>query len=131
MPFIRYEIGDLGIQQKIQCACNNPAPILTDLKGRIDSFIMRPDGRIVYDAILAYSLKKGVKAFQAIQNSPKDLTINLIPEGEFEKQKALKYEKKMRKFLGREIKIRFEEVSEIPKDKSGKLRYFISNIKNE
>ena len=128
IPFIRYEIGDYGILKKINCLCKNPAPVLVELAGRIDNFILIPDGGKVYDAILAYCLKENVYAFRGLQRRRDEIIIEIVPEGKLEEKNIAKYEKKLRKHLGNKIKIEFIEVKNIPKDKNGKLRYFISEI---
>ena len=74
-PLIRYQLGDIGVISKNKCTCGLTLPIIEMVMGRIDNYILTPSGHKVYDAVLAYTLKKGITAFKAIQT--KDDTIKI------------------------------------------------------
>jgi len=128
MPFIRYKIGDKGRLLGMRCRCNRPFEAIEVHEGRIDDYIVCPDGKLVYDAILAYTLKKFALQFKAYQENYNLLRIYLVPinceDGIVEK----KIEKSLRKYLGREMFIDIVRVDDLPYDASGKFRYFISKI---
>ena len=125
LPFIRYKVGDIGRIKNVGCACGRQMPILELKRGRIDSYIKLPDGKLVYDAILAYSLKNYAIAFRGYQKELEKITIELVPNGELSEEKRKYVEKRLRKYLGNTIKIEFIVKGHIRKEKSGKLRYFI------
>ena len=124
IPFIRYETGDVGKITEDSCRCGCSMPILDLKKGRIDSYIKLPDGKKVYDAILAYVLKDFANSFRAYQNNVNLLNIEIVPKIDVCIGWKKKADKSLRKHLGDKIMIEFIIKNEITREKSGKLRYF-------
>ena len=56
MPFIRYEIGDLGTPSDERCSCGRNLPIMKSLKGRIFDFITTPDGKYIPGEYFHYTI---------------------------------------------------------------------------
>ena len=128
IPFIRYKTGDRGRIGVTRCACGRPYPAIEVCEGRIDDYIKCPDGRIVYDAILAYILKDHARQFRAYQESLTDLLIYIIPKKHFTRAAQEVAKEMFRNHLGPNMHVEFKVVSDIPEDPSGKFRYFISRI---
>lgn len=128
VPFIRYKIGDRGIYYSNKCKCGLKYPIFNVLHGRIDDFIITPDGRKVYDAILAYTFKKGIISFKAIQKDIKTLYIYLIPDKNYNKELEQEYINTFKKLISSQMEFIIHCVNEITPEPSGKLRYFRSEI---
>jgi len=127
-PLIRYKIGDMGAISGNSCNCRINFPVISSLAGRDSTFIVTPDGRYINDAILEYTFAHGIKQFRAVQNNKDTLNIKIVRRPELTDQVMEEYKRKLIKYLGSSIRIRYEFVSEIEPEKSGKLRYFISNI---
>jgi phenylacetate-CoA ligase len=127
-PFIRYKIGDRGVRCSAPCPCGLPYPVIKVLSGRIDDYILTPDGRKVYDAILAYTLKKGVKKFKAIQREVRSLEIMIVADDELDDEMISQYTAKLKLGISSDMDFIFKKVAAIPQEKSGKLRYFQSEI---
>lgn len=127
-PFIRYKIGDRGVRCSAPCPCGLPYPVIKVLSGRIDDYILTPDGRKVYDAILAYTLKKGIKKFKAVQREVRSLEIMIVADDELNDEMISKYITKLKQSVSVDMDFVFKKVSTIPQERSGKLRYFRSEI---
>lgn len=128
-PFVRYKIGDRGILLSEKCKCGLPYPIFKILSGRIDDFIVTPEGKKIYDAILAYTLKKSVISFKAVQKNIKSLDIFIVPDKDYNEKLEDKYLRQFCDSISTEMEFRFHYVDEIKPERSGKLRYFRSEIK--
>jgi phenylacetate-CoA ligase len=128
-PFIRYRLGDRGILLTQECTCGLKFPLIRIKEGRIDDYIITPDGRKIYDAVLAYTFKKGIDSFQAIQRTIDNLDIYISKNNEFNCKLERNYLQSLQNKLGEKMNITFIYVDEIAKEKSGKLRYFKSEIK--
>lgn len=128
LPFIRYKIGDIGRLKDGSCECHRPYQLLEVREGRIDDYIICPDGRKVYDAILAYTLKKYVTQFKAFQDTSNCIKILIIPNQNFDGQSESKIRKVLQKYLGGDMLIDIIRVASIPCEASGKFKYFVSNI---
>jgi phenylacetate-CoA ligase len=128
-PLIRYKLGDLGTISYDLCPCDIGFPILNNLIGREGSFIITSDNRYVYSTVLAYTFKEGIKQFQGIQDKKDELLIKIVNNGNLTDAMLKHYREKLSKILGKSMKIIFDFVPYIELEKSGKLRYFISNVK--
>lgn len=125
IPFIRYINGDIGRLVNEVCSCGRCYPILEIRQGRIDDYIICPNGAIVYDAILAYTLKGHVDQFKAYQKAPGSLYIEYLNTQIFSLQKEKMLRKKLQVYLGSDMDILFNKVEDIAPDRSGKMRYFV------
>lgn len=131
IPFIRYRTGDLGRPLFLKkCSCGRTLPLMEIIEGRVDDFIIRPDGEKVYDAILAYVLKKSVRQFRATQEALTELVIEIVPDSGYSDRLESEYGTRLQQYLGPDIHVNFRKVERIEPDRSGKLRYFISKIHN-
>lgn len=125
IPFVRYKNGDIGKMLSNKCKCNRPYEIMEIREGRMDDYIKCPDGRLVYDAILAYSLKEYATQFKAYQEKLDHLKILIIPNKDYNEESGLSIKKTLKKYLGNDVKVELNLVEKLPVDQSGKFRYFI------
>jgi phenylacetate-CoA ligase len=127
-PLIRFKIGDRGCISKNTCNCGINFPIISSLAGRDSTFIITPEGKYINDAILEYTFAQGIQRFRAVQNSKDTLDIKIVKTKDLSERVMDEYKKKLVKSLSDSMHIKYEFVPEIKPEKSGKLRYFISNI---
>jgi len=132
MPFIRYEIGDLGVPSDEICSCGRGLPLLQSIKGRILDCIITPEGKYLtgefFPAIFADYDIKGIKEFQIIQKRKDKLSIKLVKGNDFSDEDFSLYLNIIRKQVGEEMKIDIEFVKSIPLTRSGKHRPTISEV---
>jgi phenylacetate-coenzyme A ligase PaaK-like adenylate-forming protein len=129
MPLVRYDIGDVGSASKAQCACGITLPLMAIVEGRKEDFIRTESGTLVHAAYLCYTLKDdAVREFKMYQTSRGSLQVQIVKSPRFgdDTQRAL--EARLRTALGDRIAISFEYLESIPREPSGKLRYFVSEI---
>jgi len=129
MPLIRYRVGDVGISVKGQCRCGRALPLMKLVQAKEIDMIHTPDGRVVsselFDYINLALIDRGleaVKSFQVVQTGSQEFFVQI--EGWASEQVTRYWEQRMREAIGETISVRFEYVSRIPPDPSGKLRYF-------
>lgn len=130
-PFIRYRLGDRGRLTGETCPCGRTLPVFEVLSGRKDDYIVTPEGKRVYDAILAYTLKKGVAQFKAVQDRLDHICIFVRSDGQLTLELQSQYVEQLQKAISQNIVIEIFIVEEIERSKSGKMRYFRSDINKE
>lgn len=128
LPFLRYRNGDTGRILPNDCKCNRPYETIEIFEGRIDSYIRCPNGRMVYDALLAYTFKDYVEQFKAFQYESNSLEIYVIPKISLTKQVVNKIANNLKEYLGPEMNVEIIIVDKIDSEKSGKHKYFVSYI---
>lgn len=79
MPFIRYEIGDLGRASDKTCPCGRGLPMMEVVEGRTTDSITAPDGKLIHGEFFTHLFYRieGVKKFQVVQESLADLVIKI------------------------------------------------------
>lgn len=122
MPFIRYEIGDLGILGPENCNCGNILPTLKKITGRMSDSFLKEDGTVVnggYFAVQFY-FKDWVKSYQVIQEDYNFIKILVVLNSELNFSEKMEIENKFKKVMGQDCHIKWEIVDEIPTTNNGK-----------
>ncbi len=134
MPFIRYDIGDLGMFVSANCSCGLQTKKIVII-GRTCDFIYLPSGRKipVSDFFKPLSVIGIVKAFQLVQPTINELTIKLLMNGNpNDNMKTLGLVKENLSCLlnvsaENNFKLRINSVSQIPLLPNGKRKLLVSN----
>lgn len=133
MPFIRYEVGDLGVTAAGDepCPCGRSTPRLETILGRSWDTIVTPSGRMVCGGFFEdYVLDSDcIEQFQVVQESLHHLRIDLVPRPGADIE-ALQsgWRDWIHETCDRDLSITFNECDRIDTGQSGKLRTAISEI---
>jgi len=129
MPLIRYDIGDIGRYTEKECTCGVSLPLMDIVEGRKEDFIRLKDGRMIHAAYLCYTLKDdSVHEFKMYQKSLDRLLVQIVKSPGFGPRSEALLRKKLKSALSAEVDMDFVYVDTIPRDPSGKLRYFVSEV---
>jgi phenylacetate-CoA ligase len=132
MPFIRYEIGDLGVPSDENCPCGRKLPIMKSVKGRILDTIITPEGKMIdgmfFPAIFADYHIKGIEEYQIIQKRKDKLLIKLVKGKYYNDSDLDLYLYIIKKNVGDQMNIEVQFVNKIEPTVSGKHRPVISEI---
>ena len=129
MPMIRYDIGDMGSPSDRTCDCGVTLPLMEIMEGRKEDFIRTKEGKKVHAAYLCYTLKDdAVHEFKMYQTAIDAVRVQIVKSPSFSGNSEKRLENNLRTALGNEMKITFEYPDTIPREKSGKLRYFVSEL---
>ncbi len=123
-PYIRYRPGDRGILRNSGCACGWQSTYIEELTGRVEDYLVTALGRKVRRIGRLTKGVKGIIAMQIVQDVPGEIHVRLIPKDDFQPVFMDKMRQNCREFLG-EMTITWEEVSELERAPSGKVRYLI------
>lgn len=132
-PFIRYEIGDLGImEEEKQCDCGMYLPKFRSIQGRIadvvtlkDRILTAPNFTIILSDI------RGIKAFQIQQNSIDTIDIIIVPDKNYSEELSLYVKTAVETMVEGSAKVNIKIVDSIEVPESGKRRYIISNVSKD
>lgn len=129
-PFIRYATGDIGIKSTENCGCGMTTPFLTKITGRIEDYILTKDGRKItrLSSIMKFAI--GIKESQIIQVSRDEITINIIPEENFEKSSMDNVLKALIETVG-DMEISWRIVNRLERTSNGKVKFMIRKFDKE
>lgn len=129
MPFIRYRTGDVAtLLKRATCACGRSRPLLAGIDGRIEDYVVTPDGRQIgrMDHVFKDALE--IKEAQIHQPSRERLVVKIVPRPGYNPLAEQRLEREFRLRVGDDIKIEYELVESIPRLPNGKFRAVVSTV---
>jgi len=128
MPLIRYKVGDTLAIMEGDCRCGRQSPIIGEIHGRTDDIILTPDGRPVGRLDPVFKGGLGIKEAQIIQTRRDEILFRIVKDEGYSSNDLEFLTLQLRKRIGNTMRIKFEFVPEIKRDKNGKFRSVISLI---
>jgi phenylacetate-CoA ligase len=129
---INYDIKDsVKISKKQNCPCDKGGMILDYVHGRIEDYILTPEGRFVGRLDHLFKDAKYVKNAQIVQNDLYTIIVRIEKENGYSKKIEQAILKEARIRLGKTIDIQFQYVKEMYREPSGKLKFVVQNINLE
>lgn len=128
MPLIRYRIGDVGTRLSRPCPCGRSGDVFQDVDGRLEDYVVTPDGRWIGRLDHIFKDQRSVAEAQILQESSEEIVLKLVPVGSFGGAEERLLMKEIRSRLGDEIGVRIDLVDEIPREANGKFRAVKSKV---
>jgi len=133
MPFIRYEIGDLGISGEGECQCGRGLPRIQALKGRTHNLLRTPSGKIIpgdaFDLIF-WHYADVVRQFQVRQTRLDEMVVRLVLAKEIRASDLEAIEQTIKDIVGPGVAIRLNPCDKIEVSASGKLDLTIFDVES-
>jgi phenylacetate-CoA ligase len=129
-PFVRYVVGDSVVwEENATCACGRKSKIIKSIEGRIDDFVLTPEGRKIMRFDYIFKDTFTIKEAQIIQNEHGKIIIRIVKRPEFDSRTELQIKKDISTWISKTLKVEFEYVNEIERSKNGKFRAVLSKLK--
>lgn len=136
-PFIRYRTTD-SASIPIFWACEkcgrNYYPVFAKVEGRIEDFIVTPEGAQISPAIITHPFKDltTIKDTQVVQKDANLVMIRAVPKEAVDSE-AMRCELKqlcqdLRAVIGESVQVRWEIAEEIERSSSGKFKWIVSEV---
>jgi len=133
-PLIRYRIGDSMIfddPNKV-CACGFNTPLIKSIEGRTVDFLYSTKGgkiSVVNVSNVFKNMPNLIVKAQLIQDSLTHILVKIVVDGKFtDKYRRMLIDEIKYKF-GSDMKVDFEVVNDIPREKSGKYKLIVNKVK--
>jgi phenylacetate-CoA ligase len=135
MPFIRYEVGDMGTISEDECNCGINLPLLSTIEGRRDDLIYLPNGGIISPrafsvAVFNFKDYDYIDYFNIVQKKIDLIELKIkLKEGIDEKKFSDGLYNQLIQTIGlsRDI-MNIEIIDEVEKTKTGKIGLVTSEI---
>jgi phenylacetate-CoA ligase len=128
MPFIRYNIEDVGIPTDDMCSCGRGLPLINRILGRTVDLLISSEGTLVPSEIIAqfmlFKNPKWTQQIQAVQPSRHELLIRIVRSDDQSEDLKLIREMIQESLGNMQVKTEFVDAIEAPP--SGKHRFVIS-----
>ncbi len=124
MPFIRYEIGDIGtVAGDEKCPCGRTLPLLGELDGRIWEWVVTAAGLRVPAIILQRAMRFHMDLlweYQFRQDRVEELEVVVVPIGDHGEDLQEELSRHLEAVLGGGMTVRVTPVARILREPSGK-----------
>lgn len=135
-PFIRYDTGDCVTVSTRQCACGRPFPLVEKILGRVCEGIVMADGGIIPGITLGTQMAqmgytfRSIARVQFVQKSLHHLHLRYaVKEDPTWQQSELEsIHTAIDALMNQPMQWSFEQVPDIPRERSGKIRLCVSEI---
>jgi phenylacetate-CoA ligase len=128
MALLRYRIGDVGTRSKHPCTCGRPGEVFLDVDGRIEDYVVTPDGRWIGRLDHIFKEQLDVAEAQILQDTAEAIEVRLVPRSTFGARAEEALLKEIRARLGDDIRIDLRRVEAIPRESNGKFRAVKSTV---
>ena len=130
MPLIRYRTGDRSAFQTSRCDCGRSLTTLKQVQTKCEDVLTTADGRYVLPSVLTLPFKpiKGIEKSQIVQEEPGVIVVSIVANTSFDSGQKRLLTAGLLERLGEGTSLRLQEVSDIPKESSGKFRWVVSRV---
>jgi phenylacetate-CoA ligase len=132
MPLIRYRGGDMSSWHGEDCRCGIGFPLMNPVRGRTYDMITLKNGKKIYGHMFSrvlFGYVQEIRQFQVYQHTLRRIKISIVP-GNMHNPERTKSEilRRFKQYTGEQIDYSYDLVSNIAREKSGKLRYVKSDV---
>jgi phenylacetate-CoA ligase len=138
MPFVRYDVGDVGVPSEETCSCGISFPLMKMLEGRRDSILVLPNNRFLSPrsftiAMNTFELVEHVDRFRLSQKRKDFLEIqiqlkdNLVDEKTLE-TRLIAHLLRVLRLHAKDITIQVKFVESFASEKTGKFTIVTSDL---
>jgi phenylacetate-CoA ligase len=136
IPLIRYQNGDMIVKNKeLFCECGRHPGLasLARIVGRSTDVLLRADGQTTHWTTMYYAIKDAfvpgmILEHQARQKAIDRIVIQVVKGPKYSERAMERFLARMRGVLGENMRLELDFVDHIPREASGKHRYFVSDI---
>jgi phenylacetate-CoA ligase len=130
MPLLRYDTRDLAAwSEEPDCPCGSNFPVIDRIEGRIEDVFLTPSGRLVGRLDAAFKHSPHIRMAQIIQETVGRVRVLTVrDDGYNAAEDEAPLTRGLQARLGEQVEITYENVSEIPRTRMGKLRFAISRV---
>lgn len=130
MPLIRYKIGDMAVSASGPCSCGRGLPVLGEVVGRLQDFLVATNGCFVHGGYFPHTLRAWpqIVKYQVYQPDRHRLEVRLVAGGGDDAQWIDRLADELHGCFGLEMQIDIRLVDEIPLTAAGKHRFIVSDV---
>lgn len=127
-PLLRYRIGDVGTRATDPCPCGRAGDSFLHVDGRIEDYVVTPDGRRIGRMDHVFKDRLDVAEAQLVQDTVDRVVVRVVARPGFDASSEAALVAEIRSRVGPTLAIAVERVAAIPREANGKLRAVRSSV---
>lgn len=129
MPLLRYDVGDVGTWKRVTCTCGRSSKVLTGIEGRVEDFVVTPEGRRILRFDYVFKDAGNVRDAQVVQRDLGAVCLRIVRRPGYSKADEDHLRQQVRDKVSARFMVEFEYVCEIEREPNGKVRAVKSLLK--
>lgn len=127
MPFIRYEIGDVGVLTREPCPCGRTLLVLKEFQGRQQDLLRNARGDVLPAIFFAGQFRElhDVRGYQLVQRQLDEINLNYVAAGPRAEVETAAIADGITRHLGAEMRVIRRRCDALPVTARGKTRLVI------
>lgn len=122
MPFIRYQVGDVGTWQSAICTCGRHSSVLSQIEGRVEDYVVTPEGRHILRFDYIFKDTHHIREAQVVQGRPDCIRIVVVRRPGYSAEDETLIRDEIKRRISERLLVSFDYVDEIPREANGKFR---------
>lgn len=122
MPFLRYEVGDTATWVNTRCTCGRCSKTIKNIQGRNEDYVITPEGNKILRFDYIFKNANNVKEAQIVQSQLGEITIRVVKRAGYSNKDEQSLKEEVRNKVSQSLKVSFEYLREIERERSGKFR---------
>lgn len=131
MPFIRYRNGDTAMFADEECSCGLHSQVVKDILGRMEDYIITPEGVHIQRFDYIFKDIVGIKEAQVVQRKLGEMIIRIVRRDSYSTDTEKSLQLNVAQWISPTIRVKFEYVDEIPRTKAGKFKAVVSELSKQ
>jgi phenylacetate-CoA ligase len=127
MPLVRYDVCDVATPNPFGCSCTTPGRVVSGIDGRIEDYLVLPDGTRIGRMDHVFKDMTGIREAQIVQKQVGQMLVRVV-RGDYNADDEARLLAECRKRVGRNMQIDIEYVQRLERSAAGKLRLVVSEI---
>ncbi len=130
MPFIRYQIGDIGVPSRTEhCGCGRGLPLISKVIGRTTEVFEFMDGTRIAGEMFIHLMKEfPMDEYQFIQKSDMSVVLRYKRSNRLNEEVLQKIRELYTRYLPHGVVLDFQAVDHIEKTQTGKFRFVLRDF---
>lgn len=123
-PFLRYEVGDAGVWEKpgVPCPCGRKSRYLVAIEGRLDDYVVTPEGRRIMRFDYLFKDTAAVRECQVVQRNTEGVTLRIVRRPEYQHKDEEALRASVGRWISPRLEVDFEYPTQIEREANGKFR---------
>jgi phenylacetate-CoA ligase len=121
MPFIRYDVGDIGIWKQASCACGRESKVLVGVVGRVEDYVVTPEGSRIMRFDYIFKDAGNIQEAQVVQRELGSICLRIVRRPSFSAADEDLLRKEIRERVSPRLSVQFEYLDEIEREPNGKF----------
>src|SRR4029079_11326347 len=121
MPFIRYEVGDIGTWKDTICPCGRNSKVMTKINGRIEDYVLTPEGRKILRFDYIFKDTQNVRDVQVVQKKLGSVCLRIVRRLSYSASDEDVLRKEIKNRISSRLLVEFEYIDEIERESNGKI----------